>query len=604
MSNKPLANPTAFTGQSPPWSLTQLDANFSAVQATINDTLTYSNYFVDQSGVANSIIISIPNTLTVALTAGTLLFVKIANTNTAAATMTVNALVAQAIVNPDGSAMSPAQLIAGGIAIFCYDGTNFQFAGTWVSPALKRTTAEIAAGITPTNFAYFEGDIRRYGALTSAANNAVAINNALLVSANGGSAAFIPAGTWPCTAALAATLTSSLYGLGQASVLAFTSSDGIVFTNQGNVNCARFFRDFTISGTTVTTNAAIKALMTAGSGNRVTGILFQNISITGGFQYMVYGYGYYQCVFHAVQGVNNTNGFYFVEQSVKVLLVGCAAVRSPGAVAGDGSVGLFCGVLGGVRAQDVKAIGCYFYAHDINVQASNVLLFGLDACDIDNCATTGVRLTTVNGGCVVRSCWVATLAATATNGILVDALGSANNDVIVIDGCQIICNTANAGSVGLSVGGNQLNVTTNSNTIGSATAPFATGLTNLGAPNHTAKNNTIYASTTAFSSNSSATNADFGPNTIQNGAVSITGPPTGYKYRARGAMSGTVAFAAATSVAVTFAENMPDATYRISLTGALGTTGLIWAVNKAVGGFTINATNSTSASVDWAVSYG
>lgn len=127
---KPLANPIAFTGQSPPWSLTQLDANFSAIQTAINDTLTYSNYFVDQSGVVNSVIVSIPTTLAVALTAGTVLQVKIANTNTGAATITINALVAQSIVSANGgAALLPGQLVAGGIVELLYDGAKFQLTG-------------------------------------------------------------------------------------------------------------------------------------------------------------------------------------------------------------------------------------------------------------------------------------------------------------------------------------------------------------------------------------------------------------------------------------------------------------------------------------------
>lgn len=181
MSNKPLANPTAFTGQAPPWSLTQLDANFTAIQNTINDTLTYSNYFVDQSGVANSVILSIPTTLTVALTAGTLLYVKIANTSTAAVTITINALAAQSVVNPDGSALPAGALLAGAIAALAYDGTNFQLL---VTPSIRRTGAEITAGVTPVNSQYPEGYVDRYGNNTTPGTTdmTTAIKNAYLVA--------------------------------------------------------------------------------------------------------------------------------------------------------------------------------------------------------------------------------------------------------------------------------------------------------------------------------------------------------------------------------------------------------------------------------------
>lgn len=203
MSNKPLSNPITFTGQTPPWSLTQLDSNFSSIQAVINDTLSYSNYFVDQSGATNSVILSVPAALTVALTSGTLLFVKINNTNTGASTITINALVAQKIVNPDGSAMAPKQLLAGAIAILCYDGTNFQFVGSWLSPALRQTAAEIAAGVVPTDLSrgVEPYDIRRYGAkLDGVTDDTTAVNNALLVASQTvgsslGSAILVPQGT-------------------------------------------------------------------------------------------------------------------------------------------------------------------------------------------------------------------------------------------------------------------------------------------------------------------------------------------------------------------------------------------------------------------------
>lgn len=225
MSNKPLANPIAFTGQSPPWSLTQLDANFTTIQATINDTLTYSNYFVDQSGVANSIIISIPNTITVALTAGTVLFVKVANTVTGATTLTINALVAQAVVNPDGSAMSLNQLLSGAIAIFAYDGTRFQFVGVASSAPSPRTAAEIAAGVVPSNMLVPSHVVvggcllERYGgglAATAAANN-TAFSNALLVAGQQDLPIFISAGAgqWQFSAAWVMTGTGqALAGIG------------------------------------------------------------------------------------------------------------------------------------------------------------------------------------------------------------------------------------------------------------------------------------------------------------------------------------------------------------------------------------------------------
>lgn len=57
-----------------------------------------------------------------------------------------------------------------------------------------QSTAEGLAGVTPTNYFYDWGDIRRYGA--TAANATAAVNAALAQQAQGGSRAFVPAGTW------------------------------------------------------------------------------------------------------------------------------------------------------------------------------------------------------------------------------------------------------------------------------------------------------------------------------------------------------------------------------------------------------------------------
>lgn len=60
-----------------------------------------------------------------------------------------------------------------------------------------RTAAEITASVTPTEYEYPPGDIRRYGALADGSTNCTtAVNNALAQHNSGGAAVFVPAGTW------------------------------------------------------------------------------------------------------------------------------------------------------------------------------------------------------------------------------------------------------------------------------------------------------------------------------------------------------------------------------------------------------------------------
>jgi hypothetical protein len=345
------------------------------------------------------------------------------------------------------------------------------------------------------------------------------------------------------------------------------------YGRRGTFYGERFFRDFVISGTTVTANKAMVALMTAASGNQVNGIEFSGIAVTGGFQYCVYGYGWNRCTWRSCYFLNNTNGFWFIEQSIKVSLRDCFVIKSPIATHGDGSTALNCDQLAGIRPQDITATGCFFYGHDIGVSFGNVLYAAIDNCDLDQTLSTCVAITTVNGGCRVRNCWLDTNSASATTGVLINALGAANNDLILIDGNYTLCTQANAGSVGISVGAQQKSVVVTSNTIGTPGAPFATGMSIAG-NNCVGKFNNIYASTTAITVNSSTADVEIGPNNVQNGTALTfsSGTPPGFSYFARGSFTITLTgMTAVITGTVNWAANGHTVTLSVPSAGILGT---------------------------------
>lgn len=451
-----------------------------------------------------------------------------------------------------------------------------------------QTAAEIAASVTPTSFVYPEGDIRRYGAATGASDNSGPINSALAVSAQGGQPAYIPRGTWKITSTVACAGACSMRGDGQFSVIApqvpnGSPVHGLTFTNQGTFNGERFFEKFAIVAANAGGNPltgpsasyAIAAAMTAASGNQINGVVFRDIYISN-FQWMVNVQGgFYRTTFTDCYGLNNSNGFNFVEQSIKVTLLNCMVIKSPVATHGDGTVALNCDQTGGVRPQDITANGCFFYGHDIGVSFGNVLYCALDNCDIDQTQTTCVSLTTVNGGCRIRNCWLDTntQVAGATFGVQVNALGAANNDEIAIDANYIICTVGNVGSIGVTVGGNQKAVTITRNTIGSSSAPWANGLSITGAQ-CVAKYNSIYASTTAVSINSSATDVEIGPHVVQNGTpVAFTSlTPAGFTYYARGSFTLTLTgMTAGTTGTVNYVANGRTVTLSVASAGISGT---------------------------------
>lgn len=64
-----------------------------------------------------------------------------------------------------------------------------------------------------------------------------------------------------------------------------------------------------------------------------------------------------------------------------------------------------------------------------------------------------------------------------------------------------------------------------------------------------------------------------------------------------GSLSGTATFSAATTCAVSFSYTRPNANYKIALAPQDNKT--YWITSKSTTGFTINASGSTSASIDW-----
>lgn len=86
------------------------------------------SYAVD-AGAANALVVTLAPA-PAEIKAGMHLRVKVAATNTAAATIAVNGAAAAPIKHPDGSALSADDLIAGGVAWLVFDGAAWQLAAT------------------------------------------------------------------------------------------------------------------------------------------------------------------------------------------------------------------------------------------------------------------------------------------------------------------------------------------------------------------------------------------------------------------------------------------------------------------------------------------
>lgn len=124
--SKPLPTQNTFNGLAPPWSLSNLDSNFTSVWAAIDDIGTYSNTLSD-TGLVNALVATSASGITFSLAAGIAIEIVVANTSTSTTpTLNINATGAKTITNADGTALNSGALVANGIYRLVYDGTNYR----------------------------------------------------------------------------------------------------------------------------------------------------------------------------------------------------------------------------------------------------------------------------------------------------------------------------------------------------------------------------------------------------------------------------------------------------------------------------------------------
>lgn len=483
-------------------------------------------------------------------------------------------------------------------------GTTPLVFASFINPTIVYgiTQAEFFSGIVPVAPNFPEGDIRRYGANTLAADNSAAINTATLVSSNGGNAAFVPVGTWRHTTTVSMPGSSSIYGLGTLSVLAPNGCDGLTFTTPSLYSGSRFVKDLSLNGVIAVNNNGIVVNFTAASGIKVVGVKFSNITIQN-FGVPVLVRGLWLSSFQDCFLYNNYQGYHFHGQNVGVSITG--GICQVGSLAGAGTqIGLNIDSIDGEQSQAIfVGDNADFYGHAIGASIGPALDVSITNSSFNFVTQEGISIFAVIGGLNITGNFIQTNnAAVGTIGIDLSDLGSSLVDKAVIEGNHLECNAANGGSIAIYVGTNHQSVTVCDNTIGQATTAWGTGIEVSNAQNASITKNTIYASSTAIQISAFAGNCEVGPNTIQNGTplVLAGGTPSGLMYQAPG-MRGAAVFPAATSVAVNFAQPMPDASYSVSLGG--NAAGFVWPVSKSANGFIINCNASNSNATDWAVTY-
>lgn len=341
-----------------------------------------------------------------------------------------------------------------------------------------QSPGEIAAAVVPTSYGYPEGDVRRYGATTVAADNSAAINAALLVSSSAGGAACLPAGTWNITAPLVAPAGSSMYGHGRASVIKPANGiDGLQFTgsDDGITAQPRFFRDFRIVGTlSGTTNAAKGININAGA---IDHVLFSNIAIFN-FQYGMYVRGLYYSTIQSPWIQNCYHGIFFQDQSVNVYIQNPTIQYTSATTlitAAGFSDGISC--QGAPEIEGLHIQGGSIYGFDYDIKFGLIFECQIEAVDISFSKKCPILFASTIGGMVIRDCWIE-LASSASGtwndggtgtgnltGIFVAAITPTVNAKVHIDGNYIISDVNVAGTTGIYIGNSNVGMTVTDNQI-------------------------------------------------------------------------------------------------------------------------------------------
>lgn len=168
----------------------QLDADFAALVAALNNPLTYAIYAVDSGSVNAYAITLAPPPATQAALLGVAIVFKANVANTAASTLNVNALGAQSIVRPGGTAISAGQIPIGTVIVI-WDGTNYVLqTGPDYKESTWTPTMTIGGSSTGITYTSQVGDYLKVGKL-------VTIWFGITLSSKGGLAGAVSIGGLP-----------------------------------------------------------------------------------------------------------------------------------------------------------------------------------------------------------------------------------------------------------------------------------------------------------------------------------------------------------------------------------------------------------------------
>lgn len=155
-------------------------------------------FYGTDSGAINAYVVATQGTIPLTLTVGAVVRFTPLTTNNGPSTVNAGGTGVQGIVNVLGSPLTGGEMPSTSPSWLQWTGAMWQLIGSEITPPFARTAAEIAASVTPSNYAYAPGNTLRYGANTTPGTTdmTAAIAAALLQASFGGPAAYLPAGRY------------------------------------------------------------------------------------------------------------------------------------------------------------------------------------------------------------------------------------------------------------------------------------------------------------------------------------------------------------------------------------------------------------------------
>lgn len=308
--------------------------------------------------------------------------------------------------------------------------------GKFLNYTFGRTAGEIAASVTPSNYAYPPGDVRRYGAIGNGVADDTAAIQSAMNTANGVAArVYFPSGTFKTTATLnwPSDWPLEIVGSGVDATIINYAGNSVAISMYDAGASTKFvkssIRDLKIVGNGSTSTVGVnvrQAYMIAMESLRISG--FQvGVRIEQTWNVKL------------IQVIADFNTQYGLELHNEANSITAQTCEFVGNTSGIYTAGARAALFSNCTIEANTQFGAYITANSADSQSENITFHG---CYIEGNTTNDIRVILDSGAVnpqtvIVRDCYFVCMAGKATT-----AIRAYQVDHLVVDGCYFSTGTA------------------------------------------------------------------------------------------------------------------------------------------------------------------